>query len=654
MIETKKEISNCNDINELNRLKSKAIQIDNEVHDGIENIPTYERKRIFETVQLLMRFVDIRNNLINSKRFAFKGLPILPDGTVDNSYVPGEHDVIFRDNEVEDENDVDKIDVDLNKGPQSREVKSLSSQELVESNIQSRETETEPIEEELEEEVCLQSIDIGSELKDTSAQKNNDHIPNSQSDVEITKDSESSSITNGNTSHEFENTPKRSTDQNEQTALVTKDPTLTKDSTSTEHNPRGSVSTNFTPENDLTLRKYSSTLIDSSPPIDSSLTTQVTSTENSTSTKESKPSTTTLESDVNNKAYFDKEEVTLKTTELKPSSKVANKLQSKLLSFEQQIEQEKESSINQRVQQSKSNNGNGQLLTVQMMVQKLAQNLETDKERAREKQSVKEKQFLKDTGYGSNKNKDDVKIDFSKNKVVDGSHSASNKDEVTKDTLKETIKSDESTPDTPTHSELRNNSPKESSHDTNKETNNNLNSLFTSLTKSKRTIDSTNLTHEHILFSNLESSIVVSDQKVEPYSVHIKQGLDSVIALKSKGPIFIHDLKHCVLILKCHQLRLHNIHDSLILVEVGNDRIVIEDCDNLKIGNYPTKSFESGIGKLEVDDFNCPIKLEKNKHFDYLSKTKYEKYKVKKYLGWINDIAEGEISDEDIYKFLPF
>ncbi|ODV69458.1 hypothetical protein HYPBUDRAFT_84816, partial [Hyphopichia burtonii NRRL Y-1933] len=106
-------------------------------------------------------------------------------------------------------------------------------------------------------------------------------------------------------------------------------------------------------------------------------------------------------------------------------------------------------------------------------------------------------------------------------------------------------------------------------------------------------------------------------------SAHIKGGEDSVIAINSEGPIFIHDLNHCVLLLKCHQLRLHNIHNCLILVEVGNDRVVIENSNGLRIGSYPTskkKGFQLARDKIEVDDFNWPTKLEKNNNYDYLSK----------------------------------
>ncbi|RCK55769.1 hypothetical protein Cantr_05725 [Candida viswanathii] len=61
----------------------------------------------------------------------------------------------------------------------------------------------------------------------------------------------------------------------------------------------------------------------------------------------------------------------------------------------------------------------------------------------------------------------------------------------------------------------------------------------------------------------------------------------------------------CILILECHQARLHNVHNSIVLVQsVENDRIIIENCSQLRVNNG-----------IEVDDFDFPTKETENPHF---------------------------------------
>lgn len=93
-----------------------------------------------------------------------------------------------------------------------------------------------------------------------------------------------------------------------------------------------------------------------------------------------------------------------------------------------------------------------------------------------------------------------------------------------------------------------------------------------------------------------------------PSSLHLKNGNNSIFNLVVHGPIFIHDIDKCILVLEGHQVRLHNVRNTLVLVKsVENNRIVIENCDQLIINQG-----------IEVDDFDFPTKELKNPHFQYV------------------------------------
>lgn len=109
---------------------------------------------------------------------------------------------------------------------------------------------------------------------------------------------------------------------------------------------------------------------------------------------------------------------------------------------------------------------------------------------------------------------------------------------------------------------------------------------------------------KHLLFSDVKDSHLI----VTPIgcsSINIQGSVSSVFKLKCDGPVFIHDMQNCVVQLDCHQARLHNMHNCIVIVDkASNNRVVIEDCDNLNI-----------IGLVAVDDFSWPTKISDNPHF---------------------------------------
>ena len=112
--------------------------------------------------------------------------------------------------------------------------------------------------------------------------------------------------------------------------------------------------------------------------------------------------------------------------------------------------------------------------------------------------------------------------------------------------------------------------------------------------------------NKHIVVDCFSNSYVQTTNEIP--SIHLKGGDRSICKLTVQGPVFIHDVRNSILVLSCHQARLHNIHNSLVIIQsVQNNRIIIENCNQIKVS--------SGI---EVDDFNFPTKEIKNPHFEVL------------------------------------
>lgn len=118
---------------------------------------------------------------------------------------------------------------------------------------------------------------------------------------------------------------------------------------------------------------------------------------------------------------------------------------------------------------------------------------------------------------------------------------------------------------------------------------------------------SSNANHQHVLIADIEDSVIYTQPDVVTASVHIRGGTRLIVSMTSEGPIFIHDLHDVVLLLRCHQLRLHNVRNSVVMVEVSNSRIVIENSSELVVGSYRDE-------EVNVDDFNWPTRS-KNQHF---------------------------------------
>ncbi|KAG2736117.1 hypothetical protein G9P44_000207 [Scheffersomyces stipitis] len=137
----------------------------------------------------------------------------------------------------------------------------------------------------------------------------------------------------------------------------------------------------------------------------------------------------------------------------------------------------------------------------------------------------------------------------------------------------------------------------------------------------------------HLLVTNTVYSVV---QCKQASSIHIRGGKMSVFRLVVDGPVFVHDLDRVVLVLQCHQVRLHNVRRSVIMVsKTADNRMIIEDCSGLAIS-----SLESGP-LVEVDDFNWPTKAVVSPHYKAAEPVD---------ISWIDDVDDGPLSEDTIDK----
>lgn len=146
----------------------------------------------------------------------------------------------------------------------------------------------------------------------------------------------------------------------------------------------------------------------------------------------------------------------------------------------------------------------------------------------------------------------------------------------------------------------------------------------------RKHIISTNL--PHMLISDIQESIL-SNWKQDPIrSIHLQDIDSSILHLVSNGPVIVERARNSVLIIDCHQLRLHEVVNCTIVVNVSNDRIVIETCNNLKIVPQKEKL-------LTIDDFSWPTLGEVNPHYTISDAQDY---------AWIEEIQEGALNSAQL------
>lgn len=131
----------------------------------------------------------------------------------------------------------------------------------------------------------------------------------------------------------------------------------------------------------------------------------------------------------------------------------------------------------------------------------------------------------------------------------------------------------------------------------------------------------------HFFVEQFIECLIVDDSSS---SVSLKLGSKSVVKIDIDGTVSASKLHECILVLRCHQVRLHDMTYCLVVTEVDTN-IIIENCHGLKFA-----------GGAKVDDFN----------FNFGASDNYSLVDFDGELGWIGEDFDGERLEEELRKYV--
>lgn len=132
--------------------------------------------------------------------------------------------------------------------------------------------------------------------------------------------------------------------------------------------------------------------------------------------------------------------------------------------------------------------------------------------------------------------------------------------------------------------------------------------------------------NNHLIIKDFSESILINHN--QNHSININNGCNSIVKLQIQGTIYAHDLHNCVLLVDCHQLRLHSLNNCIVITPIQNE-IVMEHCENVKISS-----------SAKVNDFNWQFGQQQ-------SAVHYERIDVQEsYYLWINAVSIGSLQPQ--------
>lgn len=122
----------------------------------------------------------------------------------------------------------------------------------------------------------------------------------------------------------------------------------------------------------------------------------------------------------------------------------------------------------------------------------------------------------------------------------------------------------------------------------------------------------------HVYLENLGKSTILgcADAELAPWSVHAQDLNACKVAIRCDGPIILHNVSDLILILECHQLRIHSMKNCQIFANVSNSRVIIEGSRNLAFFGF--SGTELTLASFAVDDFDWPTSEAENPHYKLL------------------------------------
>ncbi|KAF9045246.1 tubulin binding cofactor C-domain-containing protein [Panaeolus papilionaceus] len=122
-----------------------------------------------------------------------------------------------------------------------------------------------------------------------------------------------------------------------------------------------------------------------------------------------------------------------------------------------------------------------------------------------------------------------------------------------------------------------------------------------------------------------------SGEQLELSALHIRNVTNCVILLPLVGgSALLHDIVNCILVLGCHQFRMHTSTRVDIFLSIGSNPI-IEDCNNLRFATYPSSLTVPSLDVQEtlptVQDFSH-IRPTPSPHYSILDESTNESIKT--------------------------
>lgn len=126
-------------------------------------------------------------------------------------------------------------------------------------------------------------------------------------------------------------------------------------------------------------------------------------------------------------------------------------------------------------------------------------------------------------------------------------------------------------------------------------------------------------------------------------SASIDKGNGSIVKITIPGTVYAMNLRNCIVLSDCHQLRVHNCQNTLFVSNVKTN-VIIENCKELKFsGNLTIDDFDFGFGNsksYQLVDYN-------DKKLSWITES-YNFEKLQHYLKDANLINSSNINNREI------
>jgi len=134
-------------------------------------------------------------------------------------------------------------------------------------------------------------------------------------------------------------------------------------------------------------------------------------------------------------------------------------------------------------------------------------------------------------------------------------------------------------------------------------------------------------------------------------ALHIRNVKNSILLLPAlEGSVILHDLLNCIVVVKCHQFRMHNSKETDVYIFIQSNP-TIEHCSSIRFGPYPSILSSTDIQQnpddLLVQDFSH-IKSTPSPNWSLIAEVNRKSPE-----DWQSIINRGSVDVEQVLQVLP-